>query len=73
MSDLRVVLTILILCAASALLLSGLVMGAIFASFGGSAILIASFFEKSTDWNQTSKLAMCVFLSLLAGDFSCIQ
>jgi hypothetical protein len=69
MSDLRVVLIILILCAASALLLSGLWTGVIFASLGGSAILMASFFEKSIDRNQTLKLAMCVFVSLLAGGF----
>jgi hypothetical protein len=68
-SDLRVLLTVLVFCAASALQISGLVTAAVFASLGGSALLTARFFDKSADWDQFSKLAICVFVSVLAGGF----
>jgi hypothetical protein len=69
LNDLRIVLTLLILCAASALLVSGLVTAAVLTTLGGAASLIARLFERALDWDQISKLAMCVFVSVLAGGF----
>jgi hypothetical protein len=67
--DLRIILIVLILCAASALFLSGFLTAAVFVTLGGSAVLIAWSFEKSLDWDQVSRLAMCVFVSVLAVGF----
>jgi hypothetical protein len=68
-NDLRVLFVLLMMCVGSALLLSGVVTAAILASFGGSALLISCIFDRKMDWNQISRLTICVLVSVLAGGF----